>query len=372
MSTREALWAYRDRFGDAFGRTYFRRFGAGVASSVGLGTYFGEPTDAVDDAYRRVVRLALASGVNHLDTAVNYRCGRSERAVGDALQAAVREGVTDREAVVVATKGGFLPFDGERPDDPARYIRERFVDTGVVDPDDLVGGHCLAPDYITWSVDRSLDHLGVDTIDCYYLHNPEAQLAARSRSDVYDALEAAFERLERRRAAGEIGRYGVATWQAFRVPTDHESYLSLRDVLARAAAAGAAVGPGDDHGFAAVQLPFNVRMADAFTRANQRPPDDPDGEPISTLEFAHEAGLSVVTSASIGQGELAVEGAIPAGVDDRLAGDTPAQRALNFARSAPAVTCSLVGTTDTAHLRENVAAGTFDPLGASAFDATFE
>jgi len=27
MATREALWNYRDEFGDAFGRTYFRRFG---------------------------------------------------------------------------------------------------------------------------------------------------------------------------------------------------------------------------------------------------------------------------------------------------------------------------------------------------------
>ncbi len=372
MSTRDALWAYRDRFGDAFGRTYFRRFGAGVASSVGLGTYFGEPTPEVDDAYRAVVRLALASGVNHLDTAVNYRCGRSERVVGEALREAVADDVVDREAVVVATKGGFLPFDGERPDDPARYVRERFVDRGLVDPADLAGGHCLAPDYLAWSLDRSLDRLGLDTVDCYYVHNPEAQLAARSRSAVYDALEASFERLERRRIAGDIGRYGVATWRAFRVPTDDEAFLSLREVLACAEAAGEAVGPDDDHGFEAVQLPFNVRMADAFTRRNQRPHDDPDGDPISTLEFAHEAGLSVVTSASIGQGELAGSGAIPDGVDDRLAGDTPAQRALNFARSAPAVTCSLVGTTDTEHLRENVAAGTFDPLGASAFDATFE
>ena len=372
MATRDALWAYRDRFGDAFGRTYFRRFGAGVASSVGLGTYFGEPTDRVDDAYRKVVRLAIDSGVNHVDTAVNYRCGRSERAVGEAVREAVRQTAVDREAVVVATKGGFLPFDGERPDDPARYVRERFVQPGIVDPADLAGGHCLAPDYLEWSLDRSLDRLGLDTVDCYYVHNPEAQLATRSRSDVYDALEAAFETLERRRAAGDIGGYGVATWRAFRVPEGHDAYLSLGEVLARAETAGRAVGPDDDHGFGAVQLPFNVGMADAFTRANQRPPDDPDGDPVSTLAFAHEAGLSVVTSASIGQGELANEDAIPDGIDDRLAGDTPAQRALNFARSAPAVTCSLVGTTDPEHFRENVAAGTFDPLGASAFDSVFE
>ncbi|EMA58546.1 aldo/keto reductase [Halorubrum kocurii] len=370
MATREALWDYRDEFGDAFGRTYFRRFGPGVVSSVGIGTYLGEPTPAVDDASREAIALALRSGVNHVDTAVNYRCGRAERVVGEA----VRESSIDRDAVVVATKGGFLPFDGERPEDPAAFVRERFVEPGIVAPDDLASGaHAIAPDYIEWSLDRSLDRLGLDAVDCFYVHNPETQLATRSREAVYDQLEAAFERLERRRAAGDVGAYGVATWDAFRVAEGDERYLSLAEVLARAQAAGEAVGPGDDHGFEAIQLPFNVAMADAFTRANQRlPGGDADADPVSALELAHEAGLSVVTSASIGQGDLAVEGAIPADVDATLAGETAAQRALNFARSAPGVTSSLVGTSDLGHLRENVAAGTFDPLGASAFDAVFE
>ena len=366
MATREALWGYRNRFGDAFGRTYFRRFGPGVVSSVGIGTYLGAPTPAVDEAARESIELALRSGVNHVDTAANYRCGRAERVVGEAL----RDAPIDRESVVVATKGGFLPFDGERPDDPSAYVRERFVEPGIVDPDDLANGaHAMTPEYLEWSLDR----LDLDSIDCFYVHNPETQLAVRSRADVYDRIEVAFEALERRRAAGDVGAYGVATWSAFRVPTEADDYLSLAEVLSRAEAAGEAVGPDDDHGFAAIQLPFNVAMADAFTRQNQStPPGAADDAPVSTLEFAHEAGLSVVTSASVGQGDLAAEGAIPADVDATLAGETPAQRALNFARSAPGVTSSLVGTTDPDHVRENVAAGTFDPLGASAFDAVFE
>jgi aryl-alcohol dehydrogenase-like predicted oxidoreductase len=370
MATRDALWAYRDEFGDAFGRTYFRRFGPGVVSSVGLGTYLGDPTPAVDDAYREAIGLALRSGVNHVDTAVNYRCGRAERVVGEA----VRDSPVDRAGVVVATKGGFLPFDGDRPDDPAAFVRERFLEPGIVAPEDLANGaHAIAPGFLEWSLDRSLDRLGLGSVDCYYVHNPETQLAARSREAVYDQLEAAFELLERRRVAGDLGAYGVATWDAFRVPAGGDRYLSLAEVLARAETAGEAVGPDDDHGFEAIQLPFNVAMADAFTRRNQRRPgDDADEEPVSTLELAHEVGLSVVTSASIGQGELAVEGAIPADVDATLAGETPGQRALNFARSAPGVTSSLVGASDLDHLRENVAAGTFDPLGASAFDAVFE
>ncbi|SNR23247.1 Predicted oxidoreductase [Halorubrum ezzemoulense] len=370
MATREALWGYRNRFGDAFGRTYFRRFGPGVVSSVGIGTYLGDPTPAVDETSRESIELALRSGVNHVDTAANYRCGRAERVVGEAL----RDAPLDRESVVVATKGGFLPFDGERPSDPSAYVRERFVEPGIVDPDDLANGaHAMTPDFLEWSLDRSLDRLGLDAVDCFYVHNPETQLAVRSRGDVYDALEVAFEALERRRAAGDVGAYGVATWDAFRVAEDGDRYLSLAEVLSRAEAAGEAVGPDDDHGLAAVQVPFNVAMADAFTRRNHRAPSEGDADgPVSALSFAHEAGLSVVTSASIGQGDLAVEGAVPPDVDATLAGETPAQRALNFARSAPGVTSSLVGTTDPDHVRENVAAGTFDPLGASAFDAVFE
>ena len=379
MATREALWNYRNEFGDAFGRTYFRRFGPGVVSSVGLGTYLGDPTDAVDDALRGTIGLALRSGINVLDAASNYRHGRSERVIGEAL----RDSGIDRDAVIVTTKGGFVPFNDDRPADPAAYVRERFVDSGIVAVGDLAGGsHALTPEFIEWSLDRSLDRLGLDAVDCYYLHNPETQLGVRSRAAVYDAIEASFELLERRRLAGDVGRYGLATWDALRVPENDDRYLSLGEVLARAEAVGSRIGPDDDHGFEALQLPFNVVMADAFTRSNQPnpgnhaegptngAPDDPHR--VSTLDFAHEAGLSVFTSASIAQGDLSRRGAIPGTVDAELSGDTPAQRALNFARSAPGVTCSLIGTTNPDHLRENVAAGTFDPLGATAFDAVFE
>ncbi|SEH38942.1 Predicted oxidoreductase [Halopenitus malekzadehii] len=367
MATREGTWRYRERFGDAFGRTYFRRFGPGVASSVGIGTYLGDPTDAVDDRYRESIRLALESGVNHVDTASNYRCGRSERVVGEALS----EAAVDRESVVVASKAGFVPFDGERPDDPAAYVREEFLETGILSADDLVhGSHAIAPGFIETMLDRSLDAIGVETIDCYYVHNPETQLAERSPEEVYDALETAFERLERRRLAGDIGGYGVATWDAFRVPPDHDSALSLPAIIERAERAAATVG-ADDHGFRAVQLPFNVRMADAFTRPTQ-PTSSADADRCSLLERAHKAGVDVVTSASLGQGSLAEPGAIPEPIADQLAGETPAQRAINFARSAPGVTTALVGARDPDHVRENVAAGTFDPLGANAFDAVFE
>jgi aryl-alcohol dehydrogenase-like predicted oxidoreductase len=361
MATREGTWRYRNRFGDSFGRTYFRRFGPGVVSSVGLGTYLGEPTDAVDDRYYDAIVTALENGINLVDTAINYRCQRAERVVGRALS----DAAVDRDEMVVATKGGFVPFDGSWPREPAAYVRREFLDTGLVSPDDLArGSHALAPAFLDAMVDRSLSNLGLDRIDLYYVHNPETQLSERSRADVYAALEDAFTRLERRRESGDVGAYGVATWTAFRVPPDHDDYLSLAEICARAEAAADAAGAAEP-GLAAIQLPFNVTMADAFTVTAH----GDDGEE-SVLREARERGLGVFTSASIGQGELARS--IPPAVDAELAGDTPAQRAINFARSAPGVTAALVGTGRRQHVAENVAAGTFDPLGARAFDAVFE
>ncbi|WP_138005162.1 aldo/keto reductase [Halalkalirubrum salinum] len=367
MGTADGTWRYRDRFGGSYGRTFFRRYPPGVCSSIGLGTYLGAATDERDEAYVEAIVEGLEHGVNVVDTAINYRNQRSERAVGEAIERAD----IDRESIVVSTKGGFLPFDRERPADPSQYIRETFIDSGRVDPAGLVrGSHCIEPAFIDDQLDASLANLGVETIDCYYVHNPETQLLERDPAAVYDTLESTFERLERRRATGDIRQYGLATWHAFRTPSSDDRHLSLARLLDLAASAADRVGTVE-HGLTTIQLPFNVHMADAFTQKCQTvTAADGTTRSVSALEFAHEHGLFVFTSASIGQGELS-EG-LPADIAETVAGDTATQRAINFARSAPGVTCSLIGTGSRLHLAENAAAGTFDPLGASAFDAVFE
>jgi aryl-alcohol dehydrogenase-like predicted oxidoreductase len=149
------------------------------------------------------------------------------------------------------------------------------------------------------------------------------------------------------------------------VRADHGQYLSLPEIVDRARAAADAAGTAGTH-FRAVQLPFNVYMADAFTVESH---ETPDGE-TSALWFANDAGIAVFTSASIMQGRLASE--LPEEVAAKLDGETDAQRAINFARSGPGVTCSLVGTGSPEHVAENVDAGRHEPLGAQAFDTVFE
>jgi len=359
MATRDATWDYRDAHDERFARAYWRLFGDAVVGSVGVGTRAGPATDDADDRYRRALVDALESGVNVVDTAPEFRAGRSERAVGDALAAAD----VDREAVVVVTKGGVV---GAGETDPATRLRREYVEPGLVDAEAVVGGrHSLAPAVLSDQLDRSLDALGVETVDCYLVQTPECQLDAHDRETVYDRLEAAFELLERRGAAGDLESYGVATWEAFRVPPSHERYLSLPAVVRRARSAADAAGV-DGTRFRAVQVPFNVGMADAFTVAAHEGADGPQ----SALWFAQDAGLDVFATSPLQGGALA--DGLPDAVAARVEGETPAQKAINFARSAPGVTAALVGTGSPEHVAENVGAGAHRPMGADAFDATFE
>src|SRR5262249_53013350 len=90
----------------------FREWRGLALSSVGIGTYLGSDDDETDAQYMAAVERALLSGINVTDSAVNYRHQRSERAVGRALGRVIADGRIAREGVVVATKGGFLPFEG--------------------------------------------------------------------------------------------------------------------------------------------------------------------------------------------------------------------------------------------------------------------
>ncbi|MCG3163683.1 MAG: hypothetical protein JMDDDDMK_05128 [Acidobacteria bacterium] len=51
-------------------------------SSIGLGSYLGNPDEQADEAYRNAVKRAAEFNRNVFDTATNYRYQRSERSIG--------------------------------------------------------------------------------------------------------------------------------------------------------------------------------------------------------------------------------------------------------------------------------------------------
>jgi len=340
-ATAEGTARFRDASGAAPG--HFRQAMGLWLSSLGIGTYLGHDDAATDALYADAVRRALQAGINVVDTAINYRNQRSERAVAVAL----RESGVPREQVVLCTKGGYLPFDLKRPHDMHAYIEETWIRPGVLKPEELVDGcHSLAPRFLDDQIERSRRNLAVECIDLYYLHNPETQLGEVPRPEFQRRLRAAFESLERACGDGRIAAYGLATWNGFRLEPEEEEYLSFADVLAAARDAG-----GASHHFRAVQLPFNIEMDEAAIFPNQ------GGKTL--IEAAREADVAVFASASVLQGRLTQK--LPQPVRDQLAGlSTDAQRALQFARSA--VTCALVGMKTAAHVEQNAALSRVPPL----------
>jgi aryl-alcohol dehydrogenase-like predicted oxidoreductase len=338
------------RWEQEFVADFFRKSRSGLSvSSVALGTYLGDSDDATDARYTESARLALSSGVNMIDTAINYRCQRSERVIGRVLQELIGEGVVRRDEVVICTKAGYVPLDGNPPASREQYdtyLRQEYFDSGVLRPDELVaGGHAITPAFLMDQLHRSMRNLGVQAIDYFYIHNPEQQLAAISPPEFTARMRLAFEALESCASRGIIGAYGCATWSGLRLPASSHGHLSLYELAAIAKEIG-----GDDHHFRIVQLPINLTMSEAVRVSTQR---DPRGRLVHVIDAASELGIDLVVSAPLLQGQLTHD--LPEQVRELFAGPTDAQRALAFVRTLPAVLATAVGMKSAAHVTENLA-----------------
>lgn len=352
---------FSGRSGSAEG--HFREAADLLLSSIGLGTYLG-PEDAETDAgYEVSVGEALRSGVNVFDSAINYRGQKSERAIGRALAEAIPGGTASRDEVFVSTKGGYLPHDADDPRPAKRYILETFVESGLAPKGEIAqGGHCMAPAYLRDQIERSRENLSLATIDLYYLHNIEAQRASLDRATFRERLTRAIETLEEAVASEKIASWGLATWDGLRAPPEHPEHLSL--TLVRQIAEEVA-GPG--HHFAAVQLPVNLAMAEAIAYPSQ---ETATGR-LSALSAAQSFGLAAFGSASLLQGRLAAD--LPEEVGEAFPEAlTGAQQALQFSRSAPGMTASLVGACHLEHAREDFALARVAPAEPSRVLSLFK
>jgi aryl-alcohol dehydrogenase-like predicted oxidoreductase len=108
---------------------------------LGSWTTYGGSVDTTDSS--RIIHRAFELGVNFFDTADVYVRGGAERALGAALRS------LPREQLVVATKVMGRVWDGPL-------------------------GAGLSRKHIFDAMDQSLERLGVDYVDLYQLHAPDA------------------------------------------------------------------------------------------------------------------------------------------------------------------------------------------------------
>ncbi|MCB2087302.1 MAG: aldo/keto reductase [Sphingomonadaceae bacterium] len=275
---------------------------------VGLGCMnlswaYGNPPP--QDEKVKLLNRALDLGYNHLDTANIYGGGKNEELLAEAV-------MHRRKEFFLASKTGIV-IDGAR----------RGID--------------CSPDAITASLDASLQRLGTDHIDLFYMHrfDPKVPIA-----DSVGAMARAIE-------AGKIGDYGVSEWSAAHIREAHAV-----------------------HPMAAVQPEYSL-----WTRNVE----------LGVLDTTRELGIALVAFSPVARGALGGELRDPATLGENdlrrnmprfnaenwphnlalidqfnaiaaTAGIKPAQLALAWVLSRGDHVHAIPGTTSIAHLEANFAA----------------
>ena len=146
---------------------------------MGMSEFYGQTDER--EAWATLER-ALELGVNLLDTADMYGVGANERFLGGFVRA-------HREQVVIGTKFGYARTP-ERLDDWSLDNR---------------------PEHIQRAVDASLQRLGIETIDLYYMH----------RRDPAVPLEESVGAMSSLVKAGKVGTLGLSEVSAAELRAAH-------------------------------------------------------------------------------------------------------------------------------------------------------
>jgi aryl-alcohol dehydrogenase-like predicted oxidoreductase len=359
-ATKEGTTRYTQRFAGRASEGHFRESQRLLLSSIGIGTYLGQPDTSTDEGYAAAIVGAVESGINVIDAAINYRFQRSERSIGAGVQQLAAKGF-EREEIIVCTKGGYLTPDSSMPADPNEYFFREYIQPGIFSAKDIAGGsHCMTPKFLKNQLGRSLKNLGVECIDVYYLHNPETQLAEVSKEEFLNRVREAFTFLESAVEAGEIQYYGMATWNGFRQNAGARDALQLGEIVQIAQEIA-----GGRHHFRFVQLPFNLGMTEALTLGNQ----SVRGRDRTVMEAAGDLDVTLIASASLLQGQVAKN--LPGFVAEALGLKNDAERALQFARSSPGIATALVGMSRVEHVKANARLVSLPPATVDEFSKLF-
>ncbi|DAB31823.1 MAG TPA: aldo/keto reductase [Sulfurospirillum sp. UBA11407] len=328
-------------------KDFYIRHNELIFSKLGLGTYNLEPYKEENYVFHYIesVKEAIRSGINLIDTASNYRYGMSEKEIGIALKELGDE--VKREELIICSKGGFIQLEYPFPTNPYEWIEENIIKKNLAKKEEIeLDQHCMSPDFLEWSCKKSLENIGIQSFDIYYLHNPEIQFLRLGERAFYEEIEKVFQRFEKLVEEGLFHAYGVAVWNGFNSQTGE--LISLEKLLKIAQKVG-----GENHHFKYIQTPFNIAKTSIYTQETQ----SVAGENCTLLQAAHCLGIGVISSSSLLQMKLFQKPFSPevgAILDESMTLQTDIQLALQFVRSTPSLISSLFGSIVPLHVKQNV------------------
>ncbi len=264
-----------------------------TTTRIGFGTY---RVDMQNADHRNALKKALRESCNLIDTSTNYTDGDSERLVGSVLAELATSGEVRREEIIVVSKIGYLQGQNLK-------LAEAKEGSGRPYPELVKYGegiwHCIHPEFLADQLTLSLDRLGLTTLDCCLLHNPEyflseskhrgtADLTA-SREEFYARVERAFLYFETQVAAGRLRFYGVSSNTVTAAAVDPDATSLSRLVQAAEAAARSAGAPA--HHFRVLQCPMNLIETGAAGTANTGRP-----QLQTVLDYARQNNIAVLVN----------------------------------------------------------------------------
>ena len=168
----------------------FNKFEDLFLSNVGIGTYLGDSDNKTDELVKNAVKQSILSGLNVIDTAINYRSQKAERSVGKAISELIAEKKITRDQIFVSSKNGYVTNDGDIQEDLMQYVIRELGKPGIVKEGDITSGyHCMTTPYLSDQLDRSLKNLDLECIDLMYLHNGiEGQIKDISKEQFLEKL----------------------------------------------------------------------------------------------------------------------------------------------------------------------------------------
>lgn len=348
-ATTEATYNYAKQFSNY--KDFYIKHNDLIFSKLGLGTFNKEPYKEENYVFHYIegVKTAVKNGINLIDTASNYRYGQSEKEIGEALKELYAEGAVKREELIICSKGGFIQLDFPFPENPYAWIEEHILKPKLALKEDIeLDQHCMTPDYLEWSCQNSLNNMGVECFDIYYLHNPEMQLIKLGYDKFLKKIESIFKRFEKMADKGMLKYYGVAVWNAFINPKNNKELINLEDLVKIAEKVG-----GENHRFKYIQTPFNMGKTSIYTLPTQTV----KGEECTLLQAAHRLGMGVISSSSLLQMNLFKKSFKPETgylLDPNMTLTKDIQLALQFVRSTPGIISSLFASKVPVHIKENL------------------
>lgn len=266
-------------------------------TKIAIGTHLGDFSNEDSKRYIEAISYALTNGITAIDGAINYRGMCSEKDEGIAIRRLIEEGLLEREDFIVTSKAGLLFGDIRSGINPKKYLTDILQPKGITAEDFTEYDglyHTLNPAFYQIALEKSLQNLGLETIDIHYIHIPEITRAKLTQEKFYDKMETLFQWYESKVNEGKIRSYGIALEFMVQEPEEEKWYFEIEKLQKRADNAG----NGNSH-FKYVLFANNLLYPFGTTVVNQKV----NGHRLTLADACKKLGLTTVGSMPFAMGD---------------------------------------------------------------------